>query len=296
MLALYYLSRVLVGAEHAYSPIEKHCLTLVFAIKKLRHYMLAHRVTLISKVDPLKYLMTRPMLTGRLAKWAIILTEFDITYMPQKAIKGQALADFLAEYPIPDDSPLACEFPGEEVMHVEEEDPGWEMYFDGASSIRPTTGKQIPKIRAGIGLVFVTPEKGIIRHSLALTEPCTNNEAEYEAPIVGLELALKAGIQKIRVYGDSQLILNQVVGEYKVLKPELVKYHQKAVELMKEIPEVTYEKISRAANGKADALARVAKELCEPDDTEVHITVRNRRPLFSYFSDENQGNDALQEQ
>lgn len=67
--ALYYLSRVLVGAEHAYSPIEKHCLALVFAVKKLRHYMIAHRVTLISKVHPLKYLMTRPMLTGRLARW-----------------------------------------------------------------------------------------------------------------------------------------------------------------------------------------------------------------------------------
>lgn len=80
--ALYYLSRMLVGAEHAYSPIEKHCLALVFAVKKLRHYMLTHQVTLISKIDPLKYLMTRPMLTGRLAKWAIVLTEFDLTYMP----------------------------------------------------------------------------------------------------------------------------------------------------------------------------------------------------------------------
>ena len=79
---------MLVGAEHAYSPIEKHCLALIFAVKKLRHYMLDHRVTLISKVDSLKYLMTRPMLTGRLAKWAIILTEFDLTYTPQKAIKG----------------------------------------------------------------------------------------------------------------------------------------------------------------------------------------------------------------
>jgi hypothetical protein len=58
--ALYYLSRMLVGAEHAYSPIEKHCLALVFAVKKLRHYMLTHQVTLISKIDPLKYLMTRP--------------------------------------------------------------------------------------------------------------------------------------------------------------------------------------------------------------------------------------------
>jgi RNase H-like domain found in reverse transcriptase len=97
---LYYLSRMMVGAEHGYSPIEKHYLALIFAVKKLRHYMLAYKIILISKVDPLKYLMTRPMLTGRLAKWAIILTEFDITYMPQKAIKGQILADFLAAHPI----------------------------------------------------------------------------------------------------------------------------------------------------------------------------------------------------
>jgi RNase H-like domain found in reverse transcriptase len=81
-IVLYYLSRMMVGAEHGYSPIEKHCLALIFAVKMLRHYMLAHKIILISKVDPLKYLMTRPMLTGRLAKWAIILIEFDITYMP----------------------------------------------------------------------------------------------------------------------------------------------------------------------------------------------------------------------
>lgn len=89
--------------------------------------------------------------------------------------------------------------------------------------------RQIPKIRAGIGLVFVTPEGGIIRHSLALTEPCTNNEAEYEALIAALSLALSLYVKKIRIYGDSQLIINQVTGEYKVFKPELVKYHQKAV-------------------------------------------------------------------
>jgi RNase H-like domain found in reverse transcriptase/Reverse transcriptase (RNA-dependent DNA polymerase) len=80
--ALYYLSRMMVGSEHRYSPIEKYCLAIIFAVKKLRHYMLAHKIILISKVDPLKYLMTRPMLTGRLAKWAIILAEFDITYTP----------------------------------------------------------------------------------------------------------------------------------------------------------------------------------------------------------------------
>jgi RNase H-like domain found in reverse transcriptase len=65
---LYYLFRMMVGAEHGYSPIEKYCLALIFTVKKLRHYMLAHNAILISKVDPLKYLMTRPMLTGRLTK------------------------------------------------------------------------------------------------------------------------------------------------------------------------------------------------------------------------------------
>ena len=73
--ALYYLSRMLVGAESNYTPIEKHYLALILAIKKLRHYMLSYKVTLISRVDPICYLMTRPMLTGRLAKWAVILTK-----------------------------------------------------------------------------------------------------------------------------------------------------------------------------------------------------------------------------
>jgi ribonuclease HI len=134
-------------------------------------------------------------------------------------------------------------------------------------------------VRAGVGLVFVTPEGGIIRYSLALTEPCTNNEAEYEALIVGLELSLELEIKAVRIFGDSQLIINQVIGEYKVLKPELIQYHQKAMELIKKIPYVSIEKVTRAVNGEADALAKLAKELGEPTEPEIHITVRNRRPL-----------------
>ena len=48
---------------------------------------------LISKADPLKYLMTRPTLSGRVAKWGVLLMEFEITFVPQKAVKGQALAE-----------------------------------------------------------------------------------------------------------------------------------------------------------------------------------------------------------
>jgi hypothetical protein len=60
------------------------------------------------------------------------MMEYDITYVPQKAIKGQALADFLAAHPLPDDSPLVVELPDEEVFTVDIESQ-WELYFDGAS-------------------------------------------------------------------------------------------------------------------------------------------------------------------
>jgi hypothetical protein len=59
----------------------------MFAIKKLRHYLQAHSVRLISRADPLKYIISRPILSGRLAKWALLLQEFEIVYISQKSIK-----------------------------------------------------------------------------------------------------------------------------------------------------------------------------------------------------------------
>jgi hypothetical protein len=87
--------------------------------------------------------MTRPVLSGRLAKWALLLLEFDIEYVSQKAIKGQALADFLAAHAVPDDSPLAAELPDEEVFIIENIGPHWEMYFDGASQKSTQDGNKI---------------------------------------------------------------------------------------------------------------------------------------------------------
>lgn len=168
---------MMVGAENKYSPIEKMCLALIFPVKKLRHYLLAHQTMLISKADPIKYIMTRSALLGNLAKWAILLMEFYILYVPQKAIKGQALADFLAAHPVPDDSPLNTDLPDEEVFTVEAGFKKWEMYFDGASRTEQMEG-QTPKTRSGAGVVFVTPQKGVIHFSFALLKGCSNNEAE----------------------------------------------------------------------------------------------------------------------
>ena len=71
---------------------------------------------LITKIDPLKYLLSKTALTSHLEKWVMILSEFDIEYVEQKAIKGQAIADQLAEAPITNHQPLHIDFPDESIL------------------------------------------------------------------------------------------------------------------------------------------------------------------------------------
>lgn len=99
--ALYYLSRTLTKAKMNYSLIEKMYLTLFFAIDKLRHYMQVFTVYLVAKACPVKYILYRSVIIECLTKWAIIFQQYNIVYIPQKAIKGQALINFLSEHPIP---------------------------------------------------------------------------------------------------------------------------------------------------------------------------------------------------
>ncbi|XP_058216876.1 uncharacterized protein LOC131327758 [Rhododendron vialii] len=267
----------LMKKELNYSPIEKTCLALVFALQKLRHYVLEHEVKLISKADPLKYILSRPILSGKIAKWAVILQQFAIEYVSQKAVKGQALADFLAAHPIPDDSPLATDLPDEEVMQVEVQ-KAWEMYFDGATR-SPNGQKQedLKNIKSGISVVFVTPNNAIIPHSFALTEGCSNNEAEYEAVIAGLELALQIPIEELLVYGDSELVIKQLRGEYIVKKASLAPYHERASQLLSQFKKVNIFHVKRRINAQADSLASLAASLSLPEA--ITVTVGERRVL-----------------
>ncbi|XP_028085335.1 uncharacterized protein LOC114286368 [Camellia sinensis] len=277
--ALYYLSRTLVGAEVNYSPIEKTCLALVFALQKLKHYVFEHEVKLISIADPLKYILSRPILSGKIAKWAVILQQFAIEYVPQRAVKGQALADFLAAHPIPDDSPLVTDLPDEEVMQVEIQ-KGWKMYFDGASRSPDGKKQENPKNnKAGIGIVFVTSDNAIITHSFALSEECSNNEAEYEAVIAGLELALQIPIEELSIYGDSELVVKQLRGEYIVKKTNPILYHERADQLLSQFRKTHIFHVKRRTNARADSLASLAASLTLPDSKTITITVGERRVL-----------------
>ena len=161
-VALYYLSRMLVWAEHKYKPVEKECLALMFALQKIRHYLLSNTVYLVSRINPLKVLMTKVgSLNDRLAKWFILLSCYDIRYTPAKAIKGQALIDFLAEHPLDEDPKFKDGFPDEPVFftekiikHTVDPDLHWIMHFNGA-----TRTNEFGETVSGVGIIFCSPER-----------------------------------------------------------------------------------------------------------------------------------------
>ena len=92
--AIYYLSGILTPTETKYSFIEKLCLALYFAYIKLRHYLLKHRVYVISQTNLMKYMLNKPVLSGKIGKWLLSLIEFSLVYHPQKSMKRQMLTDF----------------------------------------------------------------------------------------------------------------------------------------------------------------------------------------------------------
>ena len=94
---VYYISKKMTKYETKYTSLEKICVTLVWATQKLKHYTLTSPILLIARMVPLKYLLEKPMQDGRTAKWLMLLTQFDITYVTQKSMKGRAIADHLAQ-------------------------------------------------------------------------------------------------------------------------------------------------------------------------------------------------------
>lgn len=191
---------------------------------------------------------------------------FEIIYVPQKAVKGQALADFLAAHPIPDNPPLSDNLPDEEVFCTEIHKP-WKMFFDGASQ----------RSGARAGVIFLTPENGILPYSFVLVEPCTNNMAEYGALIIGQELALQIGVESLIVHGDSQLVVTQLKGIYEVRKPELIEYFERAKNLIGNFQNLQLYHIPRGKNTQADALANLAATLAQTNRINLPIKIEERR-------------------
>src|SRR5438270_12436998 len=95
----------------------------------------------------------------------------------------------------------------------------WQMYFDGASRTIPRAGLVV-----GVGIVFISPRNHVIPRAFSLTKPCTNNFAEYNALLIGLQLAHQLEVRNLQAYGDSELVINQLRGEYEVRSDDLIPY------------------------------------------------------------------------
>eukprot|EP01018_Ginkgo_biloba_P006265 Gb_03991 [translate_table: standard] len=158
--------------------------------------MLNNRAKLITKIDPLKYFLSKSTLIGRMAKCVMLLSEFDIEYVNQKSIKGQVLVDHLTEAPLSENQPLIIGFPNELVLLLDKS-PEWKFYFDGFFT---TCG-------LGAGIFLLMPQGDLIPKVFKIEFPCTNNIVECKALTSGLKLAIQWNIQHLSIFGDSQLVI-----------------------------------------------------------------------------------------
>ena len=154
------MSKSLHEAEVRYLPLEKAILVVVHATWKLPHYFQAHTMVVLTQL-PLKSVLRTGDYTGRIAIWNTILETFDIKYMPRTSIKGQVVAELVAEFVEPSVEIVAGErsMDGKSVGAVSiPRPPCWKVYVDGAANQRGS----------GMGLVLESLEKTIIEKSLRL--------------------------------------------------------------------------------------------------------------------------------
>ncbi|XP_075515299.1 uncharacterized protein LOC142549938 [Primulina tabacum] len=210
--------------------------------RKLRSYFLSHPTVVLTN-SPLGRVMTHAEVSGRMVKWTVELGEYDIEYKPRAAIKAQALTDFLIEM----------------IQPVEEK--VWRVFVDGASNL---SGCEV-------GVVLVSPSEEKIKLALRIDSRVTNNEAEYEAVLAGLQAAREVGASRVIIYSDSQLVTQQVKGTYEAKNEKMLKYLGLITARATSLTDWSIEQIHREENAEADTLAKLA------------ASNRNKHPGSSLF-------------
>ncbi|XP_052730552.1 uncharacterized protein LOC108324378 [Vigna angularis] len=225
---IYFVSRTLLDAETRYQRVEKVALALLHASRRLRPYFQSHQV--IVRTDfPISKILRKPDLAGRMVAWAVELSEFGLRYEPRGSVKGQHLADFAAELP----------------PSGQDE---WSLYVDGAS------GRSV----SGAGIVLEGPNGFLLEHSLIFKFKVSNNQAEYEALVAGLELAKDMGARRITCRTDSELVVGQMNGNFQVREERLLRYFQRATDLAKAFDKLDIQHIPREQNTRADVLSKLS--------------------------------------
>jgi ribonuclease HI len=188
---VYYLSEVLTLSKQNYPHYQKVAYGVYMAAKKLKHYFEEHPIMVVS-TTLLSEIIGCKDASGRVAKWAIELAVHTIQYKPRTTIKSQIIADLFADWGEHQYLPLAPD-----LTH-------WHMHFDGSKLLGGL----------GAGVVLTSPKGDKLQYVLQMHFHASNNVAEYEALVHGLKMAKEIGIRRILCFGDSDLVVHQVSGEW----------------------------------------------------------------------------------
>ena len=181
----------------------------------------------------------------------MILGAFDIKYMPRTSIKGQVLADLVAEFAeCPEEVERGSETLGERLVGVAfvQGLPPWELYVDGAANQRGS----------GVGIVLVSPERITIEKSFRLNFSATNNEVEYETLLRGMMMVQKMGGKAVKVFSDSKLVVGQVRGDLEARGSRMQEYLCQISSVQEKFEVFDLSHIPRSGNTHADLLATLA--------------------------------------
>ena len=199
----------------------------------------------------MKFVLQTADYTERIALWNTILGAFKIKYMPWTFIKGQVLADLMAESAEPPIEIVTeqSNVDGKSVGVISAPGPPcWKVYVDGTANRRGS----------GVGLVLVSLEKTIMEKSLRLGFSATNNEAEYEAFLQGMAMVQKMGGKIVEMFSDSRLVVDQVKGELEARDARMQEYLSQVKHLQPNFDLFSLSHISRSGNTHADSLATLA--------------------------------------
>jgi hypothetical protein len=153
------------------------------------------------------------ILSGRIRKWAYALIEYDLAYEPLKSIKGQVVADFIVGHNIDQNNDKSRNLVSIRL---------WKFFFDGSAC----------REGQGVGVVLVSPRGAIFEQSIRLEYYCTNNQAEYEAILLGLQILSSTSVKHVEVFGDSLLVVQQVAGVFQCFDGSLNAYLEKCLEII----------------------------------------------------------------
>lgn len=201
--------------------------------------------------------------------------DYQFQHIPQSAVKGQALADFLAEHPMTE-----VEVTEVDVVDQKRVDPEvWLLNFDGSST----------HTRSGAGVVITSPRGHKYRFVIPLGFRCTNNQAEYEALVQGLQILLEHQVKIVEVHGDSMLVIQQVKGNCQCKDTTLRRYLCIVQQLRGRFEHAEFFHVYRDQNQEANHMAQVASgfvspsidagvfdtiELCEPSHVVHEVAVK----------------------